>query len=282
MPMRFRAARRLNRIALDPGDLRHEIRLVSVLKRNGVPVEVESALDTPWGRNTQTWHRLGAGKSVHWARERFGAEVRYPIQEDAREQLFFIFALEGGWRDVLAPGRRPCERTGGQVSVLLGRGFVRQHCLPGGPDAVSRHLCLAVPVAEAERWFDDDEAGPAETPGASRLRRLLRGEGPPHLTLPFGSASRTLLAQITACPFEGIARTLFIEARCNDLVVEVLAALASPAGKAAPAKAAALRPGHLDAVRRAAALLDAPQSVSVVTRQEMDDRNVQRVNDALL
>jgi len=228
----------LSRIDLQPGDTDYEP--VACLEEAGVPVETVCRSRMPWIDGTLRGRRVRPGIGMHWGAERIGRETVYHSEPGPGGVLCFIFALEGGWRDVFQ-GREACERSSGQMSILNTAGFVRHHCLPS-PNAW--HLCIVVERGQVEAWFAREK-----TEGARRLLRLIRGEGAPHYTLPFAPGVRAALEAVRDCPYRGICRALALEARCNDLIVRCVEALsgggAELAGAAGP---------HGDAVRiRAAA-----------------------------
>lgn len=82
--------------------------------------------------------------------------------------------------------------------------------------------------AALEELLLDDDA-----PGAATLREFLAGTAD-RTTLPLTPAARLAVESIRRCPFTGAYRAMALTSRCNDLVLELLAALSAVSAPAAP------------------------------------------------
>lgn len=193
----------------------HELEEVYALVPGGGvdEAEVEYAPQIRWLRGNTIARQIRDGFYVHWASEVFDREVRLRGVE-GHGFFVFTFALAGMWQDVVGARRKLFDRPGGTMAVLRCDHIVEHRALqtPG-----AMHLTIAIEREQLLKWFGEGEL--AQHP---RLGRFLRGEGDGCLILPLTARARETVQQMQNCPFRGLTRSLAMEARCIDLLVEMI------------------------------------------------------------
>lgn len=170
-------------------------------------------------RGNTIGREIREGFHVHWATEVFDQEVRI-CGLAAPEYFVFTFALAGMWRDVMGARRKVFDRPAGTMAVIRGGQLVEHRGL-ATPDA--RHLTIAIEQSQLMRWLGESEL--EEHPS---LCRFLRGEGEDCLVLPLTLRARQAVMEMQNCPFRGLTRSLAMEARCIDLLVELIEQMERP------------------------------------------------------
>jgi len=157
------------------------------------------------------------------------------------------------WGD--APAWSLVAGTSVVFAFVLGGGDVVQSRMSlvsgGGPPPAPGTFAAWVALdadALAELLAGDESAG------AHRIRRFSVQAGVAPLVLPLPAAAQFAVESIRRCPFVGACRAVALSARGNDLLVEFLAALASPGAAATPAAAGVTR-AQADRIHAAAAQL---------------------------
>lgn len=183
------------------------------------------------------------GMWMHWGGELVDRPVFTRVRPHGRftHDLHLVFALEGAWSERHG-SRGEFIRAGGTMSAIGGNTPTAWGVLPA---PTSFHACVSL-EPQALRELLDGDNGPA----AAILRHVAAGNGSPELTVPLSPSARLALESIRRCPYVGAARAMAIEARCNDLVVEIFQALGRT--RDTPPAARRLR----DGVHAAAAMLD--------------------------
>lgn len=178
---------------------------------NGTEAVYAPQLD--WVRG-DTWTReVSEGFYVHWSHEDFDRELRL-CEFEVPEFFIFTFTLSGLWRDVVGADRRIYERPGGTMSLIRAEQLMEHRALPVRGTA---HLTLAMERRRLLSFLG--ERGLEEYP---RLRRFVNGEGEGCMVLTLTPGARQVVRQVQNCPFHGLARSLFMEARCIDLLLEII------------------------------------------------------------
>ncbi|MBE2284401.1 MAG: helix-turn-helix transcriptional regulator [Prosthecobacter sp.] len=193
----------------------HELEEVYALVPGGGvdEAEVEYAPQLSWLRGNTIARQIREGFYVHWASEVFDREVRL-CGVEGQGFFVFTFALAGMWQDVVGARRKLFDRPGGTMAVLRCDHIVEHRALPT-PGAM--HLTIAIEREQLLKWF-----GEGELEQHPRLGRFLRGEGDGCLILPLTARARETVQQMQNCPFRGLTRSLAMEARCIDLLVEMI------------------------------------------------------------
>ncbi|MEN3942561.1 AraC family transcriptional regulator [Prosthecobacter sp. SYSU 5D2] len=194
----------------------------SNVQEHGEVVESEYEPLVPWVQGATTARTVRPGFYMHWAEEVFDREVRIRCNE---EEDFYVltFALEGHWQEISGARRRLHDRHAGTMALIRFSQSKEHRAMPTAHARKARHLTLAVEGSQLRQWMTEREL--AEHP---QWRRFLNGEGEPCIVAPLTPRARLVVEQIQNCPFQGICRTLSMEARCLDLIVEMIAFL-SPA-----------------------------------------------------
>ena len=202
------------------------------------------------------------GFYVHWASEVFDREVRLRGVEGAG-YFVFTFALAGMWRDVVGSRRKVYDRPAGTMAVLRCDQIVEHRALetPG-----AMHLTIVIEKEKLMRWVG--ESGMEHHP---RLRRFLRGEGDGCLILPLTARARETVQQMQNCPFRGLTRSLAMEARCIDLLVEMMEQVERPQEALQAGKGRVLAKNELERIHAAAehlaACLHEPPTLAELARR---------------
>lgn len=201
-----------------------------------------TALPGAFVRGVINERMIRPGMWMHWGGEFVDRPIFTRVRPHGRftHDLHFVFALEGAWSERHGT-RGEFIRRGGTMSVIGGNTPTAWGVLPS-PE--SFHACISFEPETLRALFDGDNG-----PAAVTLRHIAAGRGCPELSLPLTPAARLALESIRRCPYVGAARAMAIEARCNDLVVEILHALGQ-AGSTEPVR------GLKDGVHAAAAILD--------------------------
>ncbi len=184
------------------------------------------------------WHALRPGAHLGWSETPDWSQL-------AANSVAFAFILGRG------------EPSQGRMLLSSVRG------LPA--DAGSFAAWVALDSTALTELLAGDESA-----GAQRIRAHAREAGAPPLELPLTAAARFAVESIRRCPFVGACRAVALNARGNDLLVEFLAALASP-GPASPSAAAGVTRAQADRIHAAAAQLrrdlEHPPALSDLARQ---------------
>jgi AraC-like DNA-binding protein len=93
---------------------------------------------------------------------------------------------------------------------------------PGGGSAPSFHVAVTLSDDALHEWLATDESV-----AARKLREIGKGEIVSMMALPLTPAARFAAESIRRCPFAGVCREMALAARCHDLLVEFLTAIAS-------------------------------------------------------
>lgn len=223
----------------------HELEEVyALVPGSGVDAaEVEYAPQIGWLRGNTTARQIREGFYVHWAAEVFDRAVRLRGVEGAG-YFVFTFALEGMWQDVVGARRRIIDRPAGTMAVLRCDQIVEHRALQT-PGAL--HLTIAIEKAQLMKWL-----GEAELESHPRLARFLRGEGEGCLVLPLTLRARETVLQMKNCPFRGLTRSLAMEARCIDLLVEMIEQTERPLEAPSAGKGRFLAKTELERIHAAA------------------------------
>lgn len=200
----------------------------SNIQENGLIVESQYVPLVPWVQGATTARTIRPGFYMHWAHEVFDREVRLRCNDEL-DFYIITFALEGNWQEISGARRRTYDRHAGSMSLIRFSQCREHRAMPTAQARKSRHLTVAIEGSQLRQWLTDREL--AEH---SHLRRFLNGEGEPCVVAPLTSRARLVVEQIQNCPFQGIARALSMEARCLDLIVEMIQSLS-------PAPASSLR-----------------------------------------
>ncbi len=217
----------------------------------GEGMEMEYAPMIDCVRGNTLVREIREGFFVHWAAEVFDREVRLRGVEGAG-YFVFTFALAGAWQDLA--GGRLFDRPAGTMAVLRCEELMEHRALqtPG-----AMHLTIAIEHKRLLKWLGQ------ELEEHSRLKRFLRGEGQSCLVMPLTPRARQAVMQMQNCPFRGLTRSLAMEARCIDLLVESIEQMersqeVSPAGKRRFLAKAELERIHAAAAHLAATLNEPP------------------------
>ncbi|OYW71438.1 MAG: hypothetical protein B7Z37_27760, partial [Verrucomicrobia bacterium 12-59-8] len=158
---------------------------------------------------------------MHWAEEGFDREVRLRMN-DGEDYFIFTFSLEGCWQDIAGSRRRSFDRPAGTMALLRYREIYEHRAIPMNKAV---HLSMAIESRQLLDWLGEERL--QQHP---RLDRFLKGHGAACLVLPLTQRARLAVEQIRHCPFQGLARALAMEARCLDLLVEMVEAAENTGG----------------------------------------------------
>lgn len=228
--------------------------------KDGAEAEYEPLIECVQGKTLV--REIRGGFYVHWAAEVFDREVRLRGL-DGQGYFVFTFSLAGMWQDVMGTRRRIVDRPANSMALLRCDDLVEHRTLQT-PAAV--HLTIAIEQAQLRQWL-----GGQELEAHPRLRQFLNGQGDGCLVLPLTFRARQTVQQIQNCPFRGLTRTLAMEARCIDLLVEMIDQLEKPLETIPPGKSRFLAKNELDRIHDAAACLaaslDQPPGLAELARR---------------
>lgn len=188
----------------------------SQVQSAGLVVESTYEPLVPWVLGATTARTVRPGFYMHWAEEVFDREVRIRCNEE-EDFYVFTFALEGHWQEISGARRRSYDRHSGTMALIRFSQSCEHRALATEQARRARHLTLAVEGGQLRQWLTEREL--AEHP---QWRRFLNGEGEPCIVAPLSPRARLVVEQIQNCPFQGLCRTLSMEARCLDLIVEMI------------------------------------------------------------
>lgn len=216
-----------NRIVLRPGEAEEAL---------GLAVARPETAETVWTGGAEfasgVFHlrQVKAGMEMHWGILNLSSALVASFEEFA-PAICFTGTLSGGWAlDCRHQGRTVnCGQMAGEMGITrLGSAGVQTE-LPGKPFV---HLTLGVADELVRSWLERSEQPLDE--GLGHLQKLVNGEGPLALKMPLSPAVRATIQQAMQCPYRGVARTLAMEARANDLVAGILSALQNESAAAKP------------------------------------------------
>lgn len=241
----------------------HELEEVYALVPGGGAdkAEVEYAPQIGWLHGNTKAREIRDGFYVHWATEVFDQELRLRgLGGDA--YYIFTFTLSGMWRDMVGARRRLFDRPGGTMTVLRYDHLLEHRALQM---QAGTHLTIAIKHRCFLDWLGDGELD-----SHPRLRRFLRGEGDSCLVLPLTARAREAVMQIQNCPFRGLTRSLAMEARCIDLLVELIEQVERPLEMTWRVKGRMLTKTEIEGIHAAAAhlaaRLDEPPTLAELAR----------------
>ncbi len=175
--------------------------------------EMEYAPQLSWLHGNTIGRQIREGFFVHWAAEVFDQELR--LRGLGGEAYYiFTFTLSGMWRDMVGARRRLFDRPGGTMTVLRYDHLLEHRALQMQS---GMHLTIAIKHDCFLSWL-----GAGELDMHPRLHQFLRGDGESCLVLPLTARARETVMQMQNCPFRGLTRSLAMEARCIDLMVELI------------------------------------------------------------
>jgi len=176
--------------------------------------------DVSWVRGGTIVRTVRSGFYMHWADEVFDRQLRLSCDEEV-DFYVITFALEGHWQEVAGGRRRSSyDRYTGSMALLRYCQSSEHRAMPTAHGKKARHLTLAIEGSQFRQWLTEKEL--REHP---LLVRFFRGDGDPCLIAPITPRARLVVEQIQTCPFQGACRALFMEARCLDLILEMIHAL---------------------------------------------------------
>lgn len=216
--MRQKLRRIHNCVQLRPGEAEEALGLV-VTRPD--PAETVWTGHEPWASGVFHERHLSPGMEMHWGTLHLSSALRVAFEEYP-PALCFTGTLAGGWhhRGYFRGRTRDCGQMAGEMGITrVGERGVHTE-LPGRPFI---HLTVGVTEAQVQHWIET-EALP-QSAAIGHLRRLVRGEGPPALKMDLSAVVRTTIERTIICPYRGTARALALEARANDLVSDLLAAI---------------------------------------------------------
>lgn len=191
------------------------------------------------------FHQVTPWANMHWGRHSHSREISVRTDE-VQPVMLLSFGLEGGWRDRHSGWKGDFERQSGEMSLIHGQSLKSHSALPCSS---STHLTLAIQPEGVLRHFADDRST-----GVSRMMKLARGEGSPQVTLPLSVGARNAVEQIRQCRHDGAMRSLMLEGRFYDLLLEFIQALDSTGPDCGKCWARLLRADE-DRIREAALLM---------------------------
>ncbi|TDU81414.1 AraC-like DNA-binding protein [Prosthecobacter fusiformis] len=194
----------------------------SNIEEHGLVVESHYVPLVPWVQGSTTTRTVRPGFYMHWADEFFDRELRLRCNEEL-DFYVITFALEGHWQEISGARRRTYDRHAGTMALIRFSQSKEHRAMPTAQAKQARHLTVAIEGSQLRHWLTDREL--TEHP---QWRRFLNGEGDPCIVAPLTPRARLVVEQIQNCPFQGACRALSMEARCLDLIVEMIVAL-SPA-----------------------------------------------------
>ncbi|WP_345735227.1 AraC family transcriptional regulator [Prosthecobacter algae] len=236
----------------------HEVYVeASHVEEKGEIVEAEYVPNVTWVRGGTTVRTVRSGFYMHWADEVFDRQLRLRCDEEI-DFYVVTFALEGHWQEISGGRRRIYDRYSGSMSLLRYCQSSQHRAMPTANGRKASHLTLAIEGSQFRQWLTEKEL--TEHP---LLRRFFKGEGEPCLISPITLRARLVVEQIQKCPLQGMCRALFMEARCLDLIVEMLHSLSPSPALTAPRR---LSPQDMERIHAAAEFLrqslDAPPTLA--------------------
>ena len=191
----------------------------SSVEQQGMLVEARYVPQVPWVHGFTITRTAREGLYMHWADEVFDREVRLRCDEEL-DFYVLTLALEGHWQEISHGQRRVCDRPAGTMALIRFAESKEHHAKASADGRSSRHLSIGIEGGQLRHWLTERELG-----SHPRLQQFLSGGGEPWLVTPITSRAKLVAEQIQNCPFEGLARTLSMESRCLDLLVEMIASL---------------------------------------------------------
>lgn len=159
------------------------------------------------------------GICVHWSDLHLGADVWMPMEESS--WIVFEFTLTGAWENhVKSNSRRNYGEIAGQMGLLHERWESRHHWIASDSFV---HVTAAMEEKILREWLGEPCEG--ESTGLQRVRWFLNQNHVAALHVPVTHHATTLVRQMMHCPYRGLMRSLCLEARFYDLVLEVIRAL---------------------------------------------------------
>lgn len=191
----------------------------SAVEEQGMIVETRVVPRVPWVKGFTITRTAREGLYMHWADEIFDREVRLRCDE---EMDFYVLtlALEGHWQEISHGQRRVCDRPAGTMALIRFAESKEHRAKTSAQGRSSRHLTIGIEGGQLRRWLSERELA-----AHPLLQKFLSGGGEPWLVTPITSRARLVADQIQNCPFQGLARTLSMESRCLDLLVEMITSL---------------------------------------------------------
>ncbi len=170
-----------------------------------------------WADGEMHFHQVRPWAAMHWGHGRFDKELRVRDTADGPSMVFMAFALEGAWREEHAGWSGDFGRVGGQMSLIHGPSVKMHSALPSSS---SVHLTVAMRQDRLLEQLADDASA-----GAEKMRRVACGVGRPDITVPLSTAALNAVEQVRRCPLQGLMRTLMLEGRFADLLLDFVHAL---------------------------------------------------------
>lgn len=144
------------------------------------------------------------------------------------------------WAAGLPPTRLARAGTVARFSFILADGAnpeIDRMVISRGPETdacgCAAAACAFSVTVEFSRTALEELLLDDAAPGAAPLREFL-ASATSSTTLPLTPSARLAVESIRRCPFTGAYRAMALTSRCNDLVLELLTALAAASARAAP------------------------------------------------
>jgi AraC-like DNA-binding protein len=244
---RFDRLSRLSKVTLAAGDADEVFQAhpipVGPLPPDGIP-EFEIRPEVPWCTGEVRERCIRPGVWMHWGSEYVTGHTTIRHSE-IRSPLLFTFAVDGGWEEEHQAGKGTFRRESGKMAVIHGPSIKSCSILPSQK---SFHVTICVSEEALGTLLEGDGSA-----GARRLRQVAAGSGASDITLPMTSSVRMAAQTLQCCPYQGAARTMILEARCSELMAEMMVALTQYAGVSAPVRG--LAAGVTEQIEQAATIL---------------------------